>query len=506
MASPPEPAGAAAPPGRRILARNSLWNLIGYGLPLAVAVFAVPPLIRGLGTDRFGVLTLAWVMVGYLSLFDLGVGRALTRAIAERRGAGRGDDLAAVTWTALALAFAFGLAGGAAMLALAGPIAGALPRVPPGLRGELRGAVAWLGLSLPFVLGTAGLRGILEAHQRFGVATAIRVPMGVYNFLAPLAVLPWSRDLGAIVGVLAVGRVAAWAAHLAAAWAVMPELRRFRLAPARAAGLLREGGWMSVSNVIGPVLVYVDRFLLGAFASLSEVAWYATPFELVTRLLVIPQALAGVLFPAFASDHGARAERADALYARGVLGVLVVLFPCALLLSAFAPEVLRLWVGATFAAHGTVILRWLAAGVVLNAVAHVPFARLQAAGRSRHTAQLHLVETPLYLAGATWAIRALGARGAALAWTTRVALDAVALFALAAAAAPEARAHAPRRWGALAAALAALLAADLVPGLAARVAIVAAALAADAVAAWRWLLADADQARLRTRLASLAGR
>ena len=30
-----------------------------------------PSLIRRLGTDRFGVLTLAWALIGYFSLFDL---------------------------------------------------------------------------------------------------------------------------------------------------------------------------------------------------------------------------------------------------------------------------------------------------------------------------------------------------------------------------------------------------------------------------------------------------
>jgi len=42
----------------RLLARNVIWNLIGNGAPMIVAVFCIPILIRGLGTDRFGVLAL----------------------------------------------------------------------------------------------------------------------------------------------------------------------------------------------------------------------------------------------------------------------------------------------------------------------------------------------------------------------------------------------------------------------------------------------------------------
>src|ERR1700721_1064989 len=52
----------------RLLARNTIWNLLGSGAPMIVAVFCIPILIRGLGTDRFGVLTLAWALIGYASL------------------------------------------------------------------------------------------------------------------------------------------------------------------------------------------------------------------------------------------------------------------------------------------------------------------------------------------------------------------------------------------------------------------------------------------------------
>ena len=53
--------------------RNVLWSLAGTGLPLIVAAASIPSLIAALGTTRFGVLSLAWIVVGYFSLFDLGL-------------------------------------------------------------------------------------------------------------------------------------------------------------------------------------------------------------------------------------------------------------------------------------------------------------------------------------------------------------------------------------------------------------------------------------------------
>ncbi len=73
----------------RLLVRNSFWNFLGQVVPLMAAIFSIPLLIKGLGTDRFGLLTLAWIVIGYFNLFDLGLGRALTKLVSEKLGGGR---------------------------------------------------------------------------------------------------------------------------------------------------------------------------------------------------------------------------------------------------------------------------------------------------------------------------------------------------------------------------------------------------------------------------------
>src|SRR5580700_4804936 len=95
----------------RLLARNTVWNLIGNGAPLIVAVFSIPVLIHGLGKDRFGVLALAWALIGYASLFDIGLGRALTQLVAKKLGSGGDHEIPALVWTSLLLTLALGVAG-----------------------------------------------------------------------------------------------------------------------------------------------------------------------------------------------------------------------------------------------------------------------------------------------------------------------------------------------------------------------------------------------------------
>src|SRR5882672_938675 len=105
----------------RLLARNTVWNLLGYGAPVAVAVFCIPILIRGLGHERFGVLTLAWALIGYASLFDLGLGRALTQLVAKKLGAGEDSEVPMLVWTSSLLMLLLGVLG-AGVVALLSPL------------------------------------------------------------------------------------------------------------------------------------------------------------------------------------------------------------------------------------------------------------------------------------------------------------------------------------------------------------------------------------------------
>src|SRR5688572_12899218 len=151
-----------------MLARNTMLNLAGHAAPLAAAVLVMPTLISRLGDERFGFLALAWALVGYFSLFDLGLGRALSRLVAERRGTQREAELPALSKTALSLTLALGTATGLLLFVAARPICESLLNLSPALRAEAATALRVLALSLPLVTLTAALRGLLEAGQRFG--------------------------------------------------------------------------------------------------------------------------------------------------------------------------------------------------------------------------------------------------------------------------------------------------------------------------------------------------
>ena len=256
---------------------------------------------------------------------------------------------------------------------------------------------------------------------------------------------------------------------------------------------------MTVSNVISPILVYLDRFLIGVVVAVAAVTYYATPWEVVTKLLLIPGAVSGVLFPAFSYWRRSDAGQAEAYYRTGVKAVLLSLFPVVLLVIAAAEPGLRLWLGDAFAVQSLRPLQILAIGVLLNGLAAVPFALIQGLGRPDVTAKLRAVELPLY-AVLLWVLLAqFGIVGAALAWMVRVGADFILLYALSAR--QLGRRRLDRTAGAIVAAVAAC-ALVMIPENPAVAALAAAAiLVAFGVFAWRALVSREEKLFLQHRIA-----
>ena len=415
--------------GFRQVLTNAGWNLLGNVLPLVAAALAMPYLAVQMGTERFGLLTLGWVLIGYFGLFDFGLGRALTKLVAERVGRETAAELPLLCSTGTALAGAAGLFGGLLIALAAGWGSDWFAGGSASLRAEALAGLLVIALGIPPTVGTAALRGILEGFQRFKLLTAIRTPAGVLLFAAPCLSAHFTPRLDWALASIVLTRWLVLLAHWlpCRAWVqIAPAfVQRQCLAP-----LLRLGGWLTVSSVVGPVIVYVDRFIIGAMLSAVALAHYAAPFELVSRLLILPVALAGALFPALAAAQAGGIGHGQALRHKALLLTLAGVLPAAVLGAVFAAPLLDAWMGAEFAEHGSRAMQILLLGFAFNAVAQIPFAALHGYGLARQTALLHLLELPLYGVGLVLLVRGHGIEGAAAAWALRGAFDMLALNAL----------------------------------------------------------------------------
>ena len=414
-----------------LLARNTVFNILSEITPIIIAILVIPQLIEKLGTDRFGVLTLVWVAIGYFSFFDLGLGRALTKSVAEKLGKQEEESLPDLIYTSLFFMSLLGLAGMIAILTFSPWLIHNLLKIPNTLQTETLQAFYALSLSIPIVICSAGLRGVLEGLQRFKIVAKIRIPFSLATFLGPLFMAYFTNNLFLIVCILVIIRLFVFFVYLFSCLNILTVTRkRHALRPKEMRYLLRIGSWMTVSNIISPLMSILDRFLIGGLISIAGVAYYATPAEMINKLIIIPGAFIAVLFPAFSTSFSRDPKRVSQLFDKGSKIIFLFVYPFVLIIVTLAPELLTLWLGKIFMQQSTSVLQWLTIGMLFNCLALVPFILLQGSGRPDITAKLHIIEFPLYLMLVWSLVKTRGVEGAAIAYFIRVTIDMLLLYVI----------------------------------------------------------------------------
>lgn len=404
------------------LIKNTFWNLSGYALPTLIAIPALGFLARGLGPERFGLFSLALAIIGYASIFDAGLSRAVVREISLHR-----DDPVEckkiVANSSLILLILGCLGGG--LIYFSGAAIVSVLNVQPDFYHETLNAISLVSLSLPFFLLNQAWLAILEGREEFKKSNLIKsVNSSLIAGLPALAVIIHPSLTWAVLGLL----TARLLSLIFTFYNCRMHIVHSQLKPDRktAVRLLHYGGWITVSNIISPLMSYFDRFVVSNVMGASHVAFYSAPAEGVQRLTIIPGALARAVFPKLSGRYG-QAEKQKQLKLAYIM-MLLAIVPIALVGIIFADMIIPLWLGNQYAGLPAEVFKVLLIGFIFGSVAQIPFASIQGAGHSRITALIHLCELLPYLGVLYYFIHLWGVMGVAFAWTLRVAIDCLVLM------------------------------------------------------------------------------
>lgn len=405
--------------------RNTIYNLAGSVAPMAVSLFTVPAFLHLIGTSRYGVLTLVWLFLGYFGVFDPGLSRATTYHLAQLKNESF-VERQAVFWTAISINSAFGLLGGLLLYFIATPIFVHLFKMPESMRSEVIQSLPWLAAAIPVGTVAGVLSGSLEGLSEFGLVNTINF-FGTLAFqLFPLAIAFWvSRNLTVIIATTVLARLATALVYFCFAWFYCKAGRPRFATPKAAKQLFSYGSWITITNLIVPFLGTLDKFLIGSYINVANVAIYTIPDNLTRRLSIFPGALSRSLFPRFSSE----AKLSPELFERSFYLLLAVMTPITVAFILGIHLFLRLWIGSAIAESATPVAIVLVIGIFLNSLAYLPATYLQATGRPNLNARFHLIEIVPHVVFLFLGIHYFGLIGVALGLLATTGLDAALLFA-----------------------------------------------------------------------------
>ncbi|MDM2754180.1 MULTISPECIES: flippase [unclassified Citrobacter] len=397
--------------------KNSIWNVAGYIVPAIITIPALGLLGRVLGAEMFGIFTLALAIVGYASIFDVGLTRAVIREISIFRD--ELEEKKKIISTASLLVIIMGVIATLVLYFFSDTVTDLL-KISPALHQHVVNSLKILALSIPIFLVTQIWLAILEGEERFGILNIYKSITGSLLSLLPVVFIYIHPTLEfAIIG-LVISRLFCLVFAFFLCKNIIIQSKLF-FSGSTLKRLLMFGGWITVSNIISPLMAYFDRFIVSNQLGAAVVAFYTAPSEAVARLGIIPGAFARAIFPRLSSSTNAIERRRS----KKIVTLLLLLITLPLLLIGLVAGnwMMTLWMGPAFAGLSAMVLSILLVGFVLNSLAQVPFASIQSRGFARITAYIHLFELVPYLAMLFYLIKNHGIIGAAIAWTIRMGVD-----------------------------------------------------------------------------------
>ncbi|ENU22077.1 hypothetical protein F993_03352 [Acinetobacter proteolyticus] len=406
------------------LIKNSIYNIAGFAIPTIIAIPALGVLARQLGLENFGLFTLAFAVVGYASIFDGGLTRAVIREIAIFR-----DDLEKqkqIFSTASIVVLILGLIASCILYFGATSLIELL-KVSDGNLIDAKVAFQLLAFIMPIYLLNQIWLAYLEGLEKFGNINIQRTISSSVLALLPLIFCLIDATLVNAIWGLVIGRIFSLLLTFFVCKKIIinsglgfykPVFKR----------LVAFGGWLTLSNIISPIMVYFDRFVISNIMGASKIAFYTAPAEGVARLGNIPFALARALFPKLSNSQDPVEKKR--LEQQSYFLVSLVCLPIVILGILLSDFIMAIWMGAEYAGTSANVFKILLIGFLFNALAQIPYALLQSQGKAKTTALVHLSEVLPYLLLLFFLTFHYGVIGTAIAWSVRTFIDLIILFIL----------------------------------------------------------------------------
>jgi len=402
--------------------KNSGYNLVGSVLPALMAIPAFGFLARQLGVESFGLYILFFSVVGYASIFELGLSRALIREVASV--CDNPEEVCITVATGGYALFILGLLSGVLLFTNSLNISMFL-NVSEGMLNNTSKAISILALTMPALFLSQVVYSYLEGMSNYKLLNVIKTINGVINVSLPVISVYYNSSLiYSVYGLFISKYTGVIIAFVMAKSALVKGDYFFKIEKLK--GLIRFGGWITVSSIIGPIMVYFDRFILSNTLGASLVAFYAAPAELILKLTVVPGSLSRVIFVSLSSNN----DRHSEVKKKGYLYLLLISLPLCVAVFLLSEIVIFYWLGSDYVEISSLVIKILLIGFFFNSFAQVPFSSLHALGFSKITAYLHLFELLPYLWLLYYFTQDYGIIGAAIVWSLRCVFDFFALVLL----------------------------------------------------------------------------
>jgi len=332
--------------GTSVLVKNILWQWAFVFTTFAVAILVPRYMIRTLGPDRYGIWVLAFSLIEYAWVFDLGFSPAVYTMTSRHYIRGEHRQIHEILNTVLFLFLGMGILLIAIVAALLPPLAGFF-RIAPELRFDFYALMMMVAVAFANAQSLRSYATALEGFNRFDLLNQVRVPLTIVRSAVMLVLLYQGFSLP-VLGAVTVG------SQILGNWMNMRQFRlllpeyRFNIHQASWATLRRLSGFgmtAFVCNTAAIVSQFSAAVLIGRYRTVADTGYYNVVNRLLQQLVQLLDRTGLVAAPkAGELDNDGKKEsiaRLGVLFNRYTLAVFM---PVTIWLVLYGRELIALWI------------------------------------------------------------------------------------------------------------------------------------------------------------------
>jgi O-antigen/teichoic acid export membrane protein len=368
-------------PHRKIFASTAAGSasyIASTIVPIGIGLLCVPATLHEMGVALFGVLTLYWTIVTFLSNFDFGVSQTIIKLLATSDQ----NDLSPQQSSYVAAGHGIQLAIGTVISAC---LLGGLFLLPAAQQQLILHdhpmTLALFLVTVPLLSVSVSARATLEAKRDFQYIAAISLANGTTQFLFPFLMVQRGAGLDAIIAAMLCQRT------IVLVMMIARSRKRFAMhwtgmdATASAIPTIwQAGSWIALSSLLISITAYLDRFLLPFFFPLQVITRYTLPMEFLLRLAVFPNLINRVVYSLLHLE-GETGEARRAMVYRMTSPIMSAGGLLVLLGAPLLPWFMKLWLGSDIGPAVGEIAQIAAIGLSFMGVSFLSNSMLIALGR-----------------------------------------------------------------------------------------------------------------------------
>jgi O-antigen/teichoic acid export membrane protein len=395
-----------------------LASLLGYAVPMVISMVTTPIVLKALGVSAYGLVSLVNVIIGYLTVMDMGLDLPITKYLAEDQAKVDNDAANRMLNNAFQLYFIIGVIGMLVIIFSSKFFAYQVFKVPDDMLSEAVKVFQLAGIGFLGSVAMSWGRAVSMGVQRFEITHGVSIITNLAGIFLGLFMIRLGYGVVGFVFMRVLFSIFAGIGYWLFARRLLP-FYHFQLGFDRKTLLRVRGyiGYGAINRLISGLVSGLDKTLISAWLGIAAAGIYSMPFMLVSSLGYMISYMLGFLLPISSELHSiGELEKLREIFTRSTRFISALTSMIFIPILIFGDLFITLWVGADIGNKTRHVLVLLAlSGILGTLFVSLSNNIIVGIGRIKQFTQYCTIRAIVLAIGCFMLIRPMGIEGAGIA-------------------------------------------------------------------------------------------